>query len=258
MQSIKLGSRIKSAAILRADVAENCLGRAVLLDKNPSVKQIAFDSNLRRAVEVTQEDCIRFRLNPRPTYYFLIARLNTDMKGNVIGKDFVVEYLQMAESLYSDFCQQVDEMGKFTSITLNKVKKGQFSYLNVKPSNKTVLDDTLKAAITELRKNKEMIASMWQMVDLNTSITIEEYQKLLMDSDNQSTNRAPQQLPPTPAPKQLAQQSQDLDEGDDFDDDEPAPIEVPAQEVTADASDTADHSAEEFAGMGDDDFGDFN
>ena len=181
------------------------------------------------------------------------------MKGNVIGQDFVVEYLQMAESVYSEFCDQVDENGgKFTSIVFTKEKRGDFSFLKVKPSNQDVVSDELKASISELRKNKEMIASMWQMVDLNTSITIEQYQQLLLEKSNDPQARqTTKQLPASQAPKQLPSQSDNLDEEDDFDDE--GPVDVPAEEVQSPTpADKADPTAEEFAGMKDDDFGDFD
>lgn len=261
MEIIKMGTKAKSAAILRSVLADGCKGRAILLSKDPAVKQIAFDNKIRRAVEVTQNDCIRLRLSPRATYYLLIARLNTDLKGVVHGSEFVIEYLQLSESVYNEFVEQVEEMGKFTSIVLNKVSKGEYSYIKVSPSNQYQVTDELKEKIRELRKNTELISAMWQMVDISTSITVAEYEKLLAESPETAQAQIAQ---PKTTRRMISApvQTQEFDEGDEFDDHaqdvESAPVdtEVPVPEAPA-----HDVSADEYAGITDgdfDDFGDFN
>ena len=227
MERIKLGQKVKSVAINRASVSENTKGRAILLDKCPCVKQIAYDNNIKRAVEVSQDDCIRFHLTPRPTYYLLVARCNTDMKGNVVGDEFTVEYVQMAESVYNDFIEGAEETsgGRINSILLTLVKKGDYSHVKVTASQYSDFPDALKAKIKELRKNKELIKSMWQMIDISTSMTVDQYVKVLESADGAgSQSHQSSYANHTPAiesdsVKDLQSDSNEFDQGDSFSDD---------------------------------------
>lgn len=277
MQKIQFGTRVKSVAIARSSVGEGVIGRAIVLDKNLRVKQIAYDNVIKRAVEVSQEDCIRLHLQPRPTYYMLVARTNTDMKGTVIGDDFTVEYIQMAESVYTDFADSSMEStgGKFNSVTLSLVKKGEYSYVKVMASNHNKFPQSLIAKIKEMRSNTELIESMWSMVDIATSMTVEDYEKALATATGNPAITAPQRHA-LPTRSDITSDSKEFDQGDDFGDDfgDDKAEDADAEEVVdkpkskADKKKEADKkeadleesTAEDAAGADgdDDDFGDFD
>ena len=182
MKEVQLGQRVKAVAIQRVNVADNVKGRAMLLDINPRVKQIAYDERVRRTVEVSQEDCIRHRLSPRPTYYLLVGRLNTDMNGTVVGSDIMVEYLQLSSSIYEKFADSVVEAGgpsRLASILLTKIVNKEYGYVNPVPSAAKDFPKEALEKIQALRSNKELINSMWGMVDVSTSITIDQYEEML-------------------------------------------------------------------------------
>jgi hypothetical protein len=75
MQKVELGTTVKSVGINRSAVADGMKGKAILIEKHPRYKNIAFDESVKRYVEVDQDLVIKYRLNPIGRYYFLIARL---------------------------------------------------------------------------------------------------------------------------------------------------------------------------------------
>lgn len=189
MQSVPLGTRVKPMGISRVSVADGCVRRAILLDNNPQFKYVAWDDNIKRRVEVDQDLVVNYGLSPSTTFYYLVAMLNTDMTGNVVNDQFTVEFLQLSENQNNDFGTALAEMGTFNSIHLSKVvKKGDggkdFSYVQAKPSNYTVdhisgLMDKIRA----LQSDQAAIASLWQFVDVATSISKEQYLKLMAEKD---------------------------------------------------------------------------
>ena len=178
MEAIQMGTKIKSIGINRANVADNAKGRAVLLDPNPRVKHVAYDNTIKRAVEVTQDDVIKYGFNPRTNYYFLIARMNTDMEGTIVGDKIIVEYVQLAQSVYDEYIESLEENGKGNSILLKKVAKGDYSYVTVKPSQQNLPQGVVEA-VRAMRKDAAMLETMWQLVDKATSISVADYEKML-------------------------------------------------------------------------------
>lgn len=177
-----------------------------MLDPNPAMKHIAYDDKLKRRVEVvSQSMCIKYKLSPSPTFYYLVAKLNTDLNGNVIGDSFVVEYLQLSESINNEFADAIQEQGVGKSISLQKVKKTSgdgrdFSY--IKPTNSMYgIDDnpSLLKKINDLRNNKEFIDGCWKMIDAETSINEQEYVALLAGENSEiqahSGSQRTQELP---------------------------------------------------------------
>lgn len=268
MEAIKLGQKVKSVAILRTQVAEGVQGRAVILDPEVRVKQIAYDANVKRRVEVDQDACIKYHLSPRISYFLLIGRLNTDMKGNIVPNDssFVVEYLDLADSVYTEFVDQLDEMGgKCKTILLQKKTRypnDKYGYVKPTPSNKGNLPKELIEKIREFRKNRQLVESCWGMIDLATSITVSEYEKLLANEDNdQQEENSHVRSISSQAYKQRAlpkePESDSLDTGDEFGG--PEPQEAEAEEIKdeepQDPNQSPDDFGKEFEGA--DDFGDF-
>lgn len=201
MEKVALGTKVKRLGIQRLLVSEGAKCRAILLDNDPRMKHIAYDESRKVRVEVDQDMCIEYGLNPSPTFYYLVAKLNTDLNGNVIGDQFTVEYLQLSESLNNKFAEQVSEMGMPKSLSLTKVKKTgennkDFSYIETTPSAKSLIDDnpSLKAKIQELKSNQEFIENCWKMIDASTSISKERYIALLQ-SESQNQQALPSSAP---------------------------------------------------------------
>lgn len=242
MQQVPIGTRVKPLGIQRLSCAEGSKCRAVLLDPNPQVKYIAYDEERKRRVEVTQDLLIKYGLRAQTTFFYLVAKLNTDLNGEVHGDQFTVEYLQLSENLNNQFSDAITEMGEFKSIALEKVKKTangkDFSYVQAKPSNRfdPASIPSLQQKLTELRNKQGFIASCWQLIDATTSITADAYEKLLTDEKKGNQPALPtnggHQLPaqetrnlpaggqagsPMPqAPASAFPESNDFGAGDDF------------------------------------------
>jgi hypothetical protein len=181
---IQMGNVIKSASIKRADVAQGTKGRAVLIDPNPRAANIAFDNDLKMAVYVTQEDVIRYGLSPRTYYMLLLARLNTDMQGTVVGDGFIVEYVKMSDTVYDEFMDHYVEMENVNSITLKKESKGgganSYSYV-VPMASKEKVDPAILAKIAELDAE-----ALWSLVTVDCARPIEDYVKALSKANEAS------------------------------------------------------------------------
>lgn len=230
MERVQIGTKVHRLGIQRLSVGEGSKCRAVLLDPNPCMKHIAYDEVRQRRVEVNQDMCIKYGLRPSPTFFYLVAKLNTDLNGNIIGDQFTVEYLQLSETLNNEFSDQVMEQGVPKSLSLTKVKKTangkDFSYIKVTPSGVDITDNkSLSSKINELRNNAQFIEKCWQMIDSVTSMTGEAYVKLLESEGTQPKafeapkERAalPQENPMPQVPESFTSQNDFASEG--FDDD---------------------------------------
>lgn len=229
MHKIKLGTKVQNLGINRSEVAENVLARAVLLDQDPCVKFLGWDDKRKRAVEVDQDMIIKYGFRPMTRYYYLIARLNTDMTGTIIGDKFNIEYIQMSDNQNSDFSVAVNEMGAFKSLVMQKVKKSgpdgkDFSYLKVTPSNQEVPAGVLDA-IEKLRAQPQAIDAMWKMIDAATSLTKAQYAQLLAEENGganvsklQSGEQTRPQIGFVAAPEPHEIPGNDFGKGDDFSD----------------------------------------
>lgn len=232
MKKVKIGTRVNRLGINRLQVGEGCICRALLLDPDPQVKYIAYDEARKRRVEVDQDMCIKYGLRPMTTFYYLVAKLNTDQQGHVIGDKFVVEYLQLSENLNNELADLIEEQGMPKSFQLTKVKKvgeggRDYSYVKPIPSQKDFNENkSLWAKINELRNNSEFIAKAWQMIDMDTSMTKTQYLELLASENGQGQQALPpqqqqRQLPGNPQPPQHEQSAPDeFEKGSEFDDDD--------------------------------------
>lgn len=185
MEQVALGTRVNRLGISRVSVAEGSKCRVVLLDMNPCMKHVAFDDEVRRSVEVDQDMCIKYGLRPSPTFYYLVAKLNTDLAGRVIGDRFTIEYLQMSENQNNEFADAIQEQGIPKSLLLTKLKKmddkgRDMSTIKTTPSNYDPLkeDSQLAAKIEAVRNNKELIENTWKLIDAATTISKSTYFKL--------------------------------------------------------------------------------
>lgn len=185
MEKVALGTRVNRLGIPRVSVAEGSKCRVVLLDENPRMKHVAYDETIRRSVEVDQDMCIRYGLRPSPTFYYLVAKLNTDLQGRVIGDRFTVEYLQLSETQNNEFADAIDEQGIPNSLMLTKLKKTDqngrdLSTIKVTLSKQDPLaeDANLAAKVNAVRNNTELIENSWKLIDAVTTITKDNYLKL--------------------------------------------------------------------------------
>lgn len=214
MQRVQLGSKVKPLGINRVDVAEGFQCRAILLDPDPQVAFIAWDETLKRKVEVDQDMVIKYGLRPMTTYYYLVAKLNTDMNSNIVNNQFTIEYLQLSENVNSEFVDALNEMPNFTSLKLTKIKKvaegRDYSYIKVIPSQVDIPEGLMKE-IEAIRSTDGAIDAMWQLINASTSIKKDQYEKLLADPNAQVQGSQPLQPQvaapqvkqrPLPAPKQ--------------------------------------------------------
>lgn len=207
MQKAPIGTRVKPLGIQRVSCAEGSKCRCVLIDPNPQFKYIAYDEERKCKVEVNQDLLIRYGMRASTTFFYLVAKLNTDLNGTVHGDQFTVEYLQLSENLNNQFSDSIDEMGTFTSISLEKIKKSangkDFSYTQAKPSNKfdPATIPSLHKKLQELQQNKEFIAQCWSLIDATTSITAEAYEKRLLEEKNGHGSQAQAALTPSQAPQ---------------------------------------------------------
>ena len=177
MLNLKMGEKAPSFTVGRSTVSESSVGRLLLLDPNPRALAIGFDNILKRSVRCTQQEALGNKMEPRIQYYLLCARLNTDMKGNVTDDTLVVEYVQMAESVYKEFAELYNEMGDFLSIQITKESKGQYSYIKVKPSNSNAVPRTgvIIEKVNALKQNAEFIEAVWEFIEAKTTISFEEW-----------------------------------------------------------------------------------
>lgn len=233
MQQISLGQRVRAISIPRTQVANGVKGRAIIIDPNPRVKQIAYDAERRRRVEVDQDACIKYHLTARVTYFLLIGRLNTDMKGNVVDSDMQVEYLSMSESTYNKFADSAVEMGDFSGLLLKKESRGdndQYGFVLPTPSNAKIPQE-IYDKVEKMRNTPGVVESIWQLIDQDTSLSLEQYEKLLESEEQQPNNShmitgsvpqprarlaAPQQSTPQLSQPQNTQEVQAKEVKDDF------------------------------------------
>lgn len=204
LTKIKFGEVAKQCTINRISCAEGSKARAVFISKDPAVKATAFDQEVRRTVEVDQELMMKYRdLKPRNTYYFLVAKLNTDQKNNISDNSFTVEYLQLSQSQYQEFNDACAEMNHMTSIVIAKEKKtvnGQdMSYIKATPSDYNIPQEILDK-IEALKNTDGFIEGTWELVDGATSISKQEYITLKSLASGQAPAQALQVAAPKAAP----------------------------------------------------------
>lgn len=177
-QQLPMGSFVRSISIQRSAVSNGAKGRAVLIDPSPRAIYLAYDNANKCAILADQDAVIKYRLTPRTYYLFLLARLNTDMKGTQVGDEIVVEYLRLSDNIYEGFIDSYSEMDQVNSIILKPVtKKGNngqdFSYVEPIPSKDAATDAVYDAI------EKMDVEALWQLVQIDCGKTVEEYEAIL-------------------------------------------------------------------------------
>lgn len=216
---IPLGQKMESVTVNRSNVADGIPSRALLLGEECIYgKQLAYDTRVKRSVEVDQEALIKYRFdNVYEYYYILIARLNTDMAGRVVSPDVTVEYLRLSANQYGELVTSMNEMKRFSSLLLQKVSKRgndgkDYSYVEVKLSNYEDIPEAALAKVEQMANTPGFVDGIWALVDAQTSITVEEYERRLAELAKEEV--ASQQIaapqiaaPQTPRPAISAPQS---------------------------------------------------
>lgn len=205
---------MESPNINRSNVAEGFPGRAVLLGENcVFAKAQAYDDRIKRSIEVDQEAILKYRFDKVLTYYYiLIARLNTDNRGNVVSDDVVIEYLRLSEKQWDDLTISMNEMGSFTSLLLTKIKKTgddgkDFSYVEVKLSNYKEIPQAVFAKVEQMVQTENFVNSIWGMVDAATTITVDMYEQKLKEYYEELAKKSgqPANAMQAPAPQPVPQ-----------------------------------------------------
>lgn len=253
MERIDFGMRSKAISIQRANCADNVMGRAILIDPNPAVKHIAWltankqdGTEIKRGVEVDQTQAIALKTIPRTTYFFLIARLNTDLRGNVVGDDITVEYLQLSSNVYEEFCDSAKELKDFSHITLTKkVRKPGDTYGYIKPSaSQQDIPKSVVDKVNMMRNQEGFVAAMWQMVDMDSSMTLEGWKELLKANNIEASIPA---LPSDNSSQRQIQSNQRIQNPQLA-----APQSNPAADVTAPQNDFGFNGGNDFGSDGND------
>lgn len=205
MQRSNFYDQVRSCAIRKVSVVPGEPARAVLLDPNPAYKQVAYDPRVKCTVECDQELIIKNQLErPRLIFLYLVAVLNTDKRGDIVGDNIDIQYLQLSESVNSNFQKVAKNNPGFTSIQINKIEKKaenkDMSYLEIIPAT-LPLNPGLLANIEQYRQNTELVEGLWSMVDRETSTPMDIYYKKLEEA---YANGTIQQAPQIAAPAQQA------------------------------------------------------
>ena len=176
-------------------------------------KAQAYDDRIKRSIEVDQEAILKYRFDKVLTYYYiLIARLNTDNRGNVVSDDVVIEYLRLSEKQWDDLTISMNEMGSFTSLLLTKIKKTgddgkDFSYVEVKLSNYKEIPQAVFAKVEQMVQTENFVNSIWGMVDAATTITVDMYEQKLKEYYEELAKKSgqPANAMQAPAPQPVPQ-----------------------------------------------------
>lgn len=191
-QLIKFGDTIQKEGIEKFDCAQGAVVKAFFVNYgSPYARNMAFCEKVNRYVECDKEMVIKYGLNPSPRYYFLVAALQTDMNGNILGdKEVKVTYLSMTNNQYEHFLAASNNIGEWNGfVTLSKVSKkdgkgNDYSYIEAMPaSNKAqgfnAISQPLMARLNELATNEKMILIATQLIDKATGLDKEQYEERL-------------------------------------------------------------------------------
>lgn len=176
---VPIGTRMASPGIKRVDVADGTIGRGIIITEQTLACLLHY-SEVKDAAGyyyVTNQDILNYGLPANLYYVFLIARLNTDARGNILDDSFKVEYLRLKESSYEELADAVSEVGSF-SLAFKKEVKGKFSNIVAQPSLK-VRDDANHVKIMEKIKTLN-VESLFKIVkrDLGKDLNAANLERL--------------------------------------------------------------------------------
>lgn len=224
LAKVSLGETIPSPSVNRADVADGTKGRAILITQDWFAVPLAYTEIPKKGCYyVTQESVLKYGLSARVYYIGLIARLNTGANGDILDDTFRLEYLRLSEDIYTEFSSAATE-NSFTTVALNKVVKGNFSYIKPVASNKAqnkALLDSLMEKIARVDVN-----AVVGLVLSNLARPIEEYAKALAEAGMEApsapsvqaiSGSLPESFGASALPKSTIEDAQAIEVTDEFD-----------------------------------------
>lgn len=196
------GQTVSSLTINRVNIDFNQVGYVVLLDKRVLTKQVAYFDQFGY-VEMTQEDVIKSGKQASTCYLMLVARLNTDPRGNVYGDDITVEYMRMSSRQYNSLIAGFQAVPNATALQIRKDK-------NVNAQGKDVssvsyqpamlqLSPAIMQRIEMLQAKPEVITSLFAQVDSLTGVPYAKYEEWLKTKAGVSQEALPAGAPPQQA-----------------------------------------------------------
>lgn len=200
---VDLGQTVDSPSINRVDVADGTKGRVIPLCQKWIAATVAFtDEPLKGSWFVDRDILLRYGLRGRIVYVCPVIRLNTDAKGTILDSTYRIEYLRLSENVYAEFADKATEMANMHSITVTKVKKGEFSYITPSPSNKAMSQkevDLFNQVVQQVQAQKYDIDAVKQLVMFDVARPFDAYLELAKQKNiDVLPNEAPVQgaLPP--------------------------------------------------------------
>lgn len=223
---VSLGQVMPSPTVNRCDVADGTKGRCILLSDDWFCVSVAFtETPVRGGYFVTQEQALRYSLPARNYYMAVVARLDTDARGEIISPEVRIEYLRLSEDVYREFADLALEQ-PFDSVALTKVTKGQFSYVKPVPSSKKQNPKLLKQVKDKIANyNFDDLA---KMALIGMARPFSDYLKALreagedvdIDEEPEVKGNLPKSLGSAPkAPKQITEAEEVEAEEVEFSDD---------------------------------------
>lgn len=204
-QMIEFGQRIQKSGIDKFDCAENVIVKAMFLNyAKPYARNLAYDEVVKKSVDCTEEMALKYGLNPRPRYFFLVAAFQQDVQGNIIGDtEAKVTFMSMSNGQYERFLAASNNLDKWNGfVTLTKIAKKDdkgkdLSYIEATPASSNAqgfkgLSNALINRISELVKNDAFIKKSIDMIDIATGVYEDKYLELLnqVKSQNNGTQQA--------------------------------------------------------------------
>ena len=191
-QLINFGDRVQKIGIDRFDCAQDVTVKAMFVNYDrPYARNMAYDETNKCYVECDKDMAIKYGLSPKPRYYFLVAALQTDMNGNILGdKEVKVTYVNMSNNQYEHFLAASNNLDQWKGfVTLVKVKKNDgkgkdIIYIEATPASSNAqgfkgISEKLAARLNQLAADENMLNTAVQLIDADTGLTKEQYEERL-------------------------------------------------------------------------------
>lgn len=188
MQRGTFGQRVQESGIQKFNMAVGGTSIVVPLVKEIVTKEVAYDEELKRRIEVDEEIRVANpKLLPTKEIYMLVAKLNTDQVGNIVSlNNFDIEYLKFSVSKYNSLLPKMMATPNFTCFYVQKTEKHtndgksftDFSY----DLSCNEIPQEITAKIQKLVNTQGAIDGLFNMVDLATSTPKATYLQLLNEA----------------------------------------------------------------------------
>lgn len=205
-QLVEFGATIQKPGIDKFDCATDVTVKALLINyARPYARNLAYDEVNKCSVECTKEMVLKYGLRPSPRYFFLVAALQTDINGNIIGdKEVKVTFLSMSNNQYEHFLAASNNLDKWNGfVTLTKVqKKGKdgrdMSFVEATPASSNAqgfkgLSNALIDRLASLVKDEELLKNSVQLIDNATGLYEEKYLERVQQNKLQLQQQQQQQ-----------------------------------------------------------------